>query len=193
MKRIIEPQENVEYVFRFPPKKVYAYRWYGDIQKGRILLFNITRKYYTAMTPVYFTFLCSNRLVSKTIVQPNDKPIIEEPKPTASPSPTAEVKPKKQKEEDFDYDTVKPLEPEITEWLQGELIPKLNAIPEKDKQYIRRKYEEFPVYWIEKTIARMQAAIKDGCSNAEFASIMGAMNKAENDIMNLHSRLGACI
>lgn len=73
IKQLKMPEENIEYTFRFPPKRILVYRWYGDMQRGRILLYNLTGKYYTGMTPVYFNFLLSNRLVQKKEV-PEEEP-----------------------------------------------------------------------------------------------------------------------
>lgn len=79
-RKIIMPTENVEYTFRFPPKKQLVYRWFGDVtEKGRLLLWNITGKYYTGMTATYFTYLLKNRLVNKkTVADVADKPTAKE-------------------------------------------------------------------------------------------------------------------
>lgn len=80
-RKIIMPTENVEYTFRFPPKKQLVYRWFGDVtEKGRLLLWNLTGKYYTGMTATYFTYLLKNRLVNKkTVADVSDKPNPKEP------------------------------------------------------------------------------------------------------------------
>ena len=176
MKRIIEPQENVEYVFRFPPKKVYTYRWYGDMHKGRVLLYNVTRKYYTAFTPQYFTFLQSNHLVSKTVVQPNDKPIIEEPAPTVAPSPAPQKKTLKEIEEERErsLNEVKPLDADSIKFLQ-EKIQQQEIIPEKHKNFIKRMYQNEPEAWPENIIKKSKNFIVNGCSDSQFGSIIGGL------------------
>lgn len=179
MKRIKKPQENVEYVFRFPPKKKYTYRWFGDVEKGRILLFNVTKGYYTGMTPQYFTYLCQNRLVSKTIMQPTEKPATEEPAP-------------KKTEKAFIREPEVLSSEEEKAFIQN-AIKKLSSISENNRRYLKTKFAERKDLEVKNLIDKFNVALKGGVSDEEFTNLMGSYIAVTSTLDAFLSRLGGCI
>ncbi len=73
--KIKEPEENVEYSFIFPGRKIYTYLYYGKNDKGRYVLYNVKTKTFTTMTAGWFSKLCKKQLISK---KPTKEPNVKE-------------------------------------------------------------------------------------------------------------------
>lgn len=180
MKRIRMPLENVEYTFRFPPKRQITYRWFGEQEgpKGRLVLWNVTGKYYTKMTPQYFTYLCSNRFIKKETVDAIEEkpaPVSQlakaKEKPVSEPALIKEVAPAPPKEPERDLDKVLPLGKEEIEVLEG-WIKRLEALTENEKFLIRAKFPMKKEYKPDNLIVAMRYAIKNGISDNGFGVLV---------------------
>lgn len=85
-----EPDENVEYTFVFPGKKVYTYLYYATNEKDRFVLYNVTTKTFTTMSRGWFFKLCKTQLLSKREVD-GAKPKTPAPLETAKKTAPAQV------------------------------------------------------------------------------------------------------
>lgn len=192
IKKLKPPVENVEYTFRFPPKKLFTYRWYGETdKKGRLIFWNVGGKYYTSFTPQYFTYLQRNRLVGKKDVIAEEKPednIKEKSTPVSqltkeSGSPVV----KEIKEVERDRDKVEPLTKELIKYLE-DLIGRLKTITDQGKLIIRAKFPMQKEYLPERLIADMQQAIKNGISDKGFGVLMSRYLKIDNELRNARKK-----
>lgn len=176
-RKIRMPEENVEYTFRFPPKKILVYRWFGDVnEKGRLLLFNLTGKYYTGMTATYFTFLCKNRLVNKkTVADVSDKPTLKEPtakkenfsKVVTHSQPTEEKRSELTEQEKAD-----------NVFYCNKIIEELKGYSDVEKRFLKIKVEQrvskedIGLYEVGLMINNVEQ-LKGEISDEEYSAVMG--------------------
>lgn len=186
MKRLKRPAENIEYSFRFPPKKIHTYRWFGDIgTDGRLILYNIKGRYYTSMTPQYFTYLIKNRLV--------------EAKETLSFNGTLPEQPiKKPKEQKYipDHTCVKKpddswrYKPQVLDADSKALLVKIRH-DMLNITGVRLKYiEEHGQYSVSKLISDIDDVIKAGIvSDYDFGRIISRFYSIDATLSKLPYRL----
>ena len=183
--RIKMPVENVEYTFRFPPKKKFTYRWYGDVSdKGRLILFNKPEGYYTGMTPAYFTFLCRNRLVNRTTVAPaKEKP--------------AEVKPVECKAEKTieKHERIEEQRDDSTLDAEGvafvnKAIEWLNNLRPEDRHYLSMKFPGQKELSVTKMITDLNYIKNNGISDKGFGIMISRYLLLESTLSAFLSKLG---
>ena len=180
--RIIKPVENVEYTFRFPPKRILIYRWYGNVtDKGRLLLFNKTENYYTGMTPQYFTFLLRNRLVEKKTVDVAEKP--PEPKTVATKQTIAI------KEQANDTDKVTALDSDSLAFVD-KAIKWLEDLRPEDKHYLQMKFSGQKELSITQMIANFKYIKDNGISNKGFGVMISRYLKLASTLSAFKQKLG---
>lgn len=173
------PIENVEYTFRFPPKRQLTYRWFGDRGKnGRLLLWCITGKYYTSMTPECFSYFISKRLVSRVAVQPSEE------------TPKATPKTEKPKEEPTKEATK--LDGEILEFVKKTLA-KLEKISQSNRNYVRAKFLGKREMTVEQIITDFNYALKFGISDDGFNALMSRYVKIDAELNKLLNKLGGAL
>ena len=170
-KRLKMPSENVEYIFRFPPHRKITYRWFGDEKgKGRLVFYNVTGKYYTAMTVFYFNYLLSNRLVEKTNVEPLPEIPERKEKTKQTQQATLKIKPKEEPKEEpkKDLDKIEPLSTEEKTYLNN-LWLKINALNSNTIAFIERQLGKNAV---SKLGADIKNAILYGISDNDFQLVI---------------------
>lgn len=73
-KKVIQPQENIEYTFIFPGRRIFKFIYYGVKDNGRLMFFNVISNSMTDMSPERFSYLHQRQLLSKrVVVEPTQK------------------------------------------------------------------------------------------------------------------------
>lgn len=193
-RKIIMPTENVEYTFRFPPKKQLVYRWFGDVtEKGRLLLWNITGKYYTGMTATYFTYLLKNRLVNKkTVADVADKPTVKEP--TAKNEKVAKSVTHSQPIEEKRTELTEQQKAENVRFC-NQFINEVRGYSDTEKSYLRLKLEqtvskeEIGLYDTGRVITDLER-LKGDISDEEYSAIISRYLAISGTISSYRARCG---
>lgn len=188
-KKIIMPEENVEYTFRFPPKKQLVYRWFGDVnEKGRLLLWNLTGKYYTGMTATYFAYLLKNRLVEKrTVADVSDRP-------TTKKELVAKIETK--------IESQKPNYTELTEQEKADnicfcnkCIEEIQGYSDTEKSFLKIKVvqkvskENVGLYEVGRVISDLER-LKGEISDEEYSAIISRYFAISETISSYRARCG---
>lgn len=185
-KKLKRPAENVYYHFRFPPKKVHIYRWFGDENEcGRLIFYNVNGKYYTSMTVQYFTYLMKNRLIkaettSSEAEKPAEKPI-EKP---AEKLKDQESKSVKKPDDSWRY------KPQVLDADSKALLVKIRH-DMLNITGVRLKYiEEHGPYSVSKVISDIDDVIKAGIvSDYDFGRIISRFYSIDATLSKLPYRL----
>lgn len=181
-KKLKRPAENVYYHFRFPPKKVHIYRWFGDENEcGRLIFYNVNGKYYTSMTVQYFTYLMKNRLIkaettSSEAEKPAEKPIEKPKEQKYIPDDTCVKKP----DDSWRY------KPQVLDADSKALLVKIRH-DMLNITGVRLKYiEEHGPYSVSKLISDIDDVIKAGIvSDYDFGRIISRSAVIDSTIRGL--------
>lgn len=188
--RIVLPIENVEYTFRFPPKRQIVYRWFGDYDGERLLLYNKTGRYYTKMSKVYFTLLLKDHLIRREAVN-----VMEPPEEMIVPKEIVDSEERewarKEKEEEIKRNEVTPLDSDSLVWTQN-VVRELSKIKVEDRLYIQRHFGYKPEMTVERLIVDFENAIKKGISDKGFGVLCSRYIKMTNSLSEFLSGLGGC-
>ena len=194
MKKIRMPEENVEYTFRFPPKKMIVYRWFGDVtEQGRLLLWNKTGKYYTGMTAVYFSFLCRNRLVNRQTVEPiSDKPDKKTPAVKNSKAlNNVTYSPPEEKK----YTVLTEQEQAENVIYCNKIIEELKGYSDVEKHFLKIKVgqrvdkEKISLYDVGRMINNVEQ-LKGEISDDEYSAVMGRYLTISNIVRDYRAQCG---
>lgn len=191
-KKLIAPIENVEYTFRFPGKRQFVYRWYGEYAYNdtRFLIYNKTMKFYTNMTKEYFNFLVKNRLVKReavNVMEPPEEMIV--PKEIVNSEEREWAR--KEKEEEIKRNEVTPLDSESLVWTQN-VVRELSKIKVADRLYIQRHFGYKPEMTVERLIVDFENAIKKGISDKGFGVLCSRYMQMTTSLSEFLSGLGGC-
>ncbi len=179
MPKVIKPQENVEYTFRFSADKKETYRWFGEISDtGRILLYNVKTNYCSDVTQARFSYMMRKLLVFSRPVQPKAPATAEPVRRLAEQAPTVS-KPSPPSEDE--QDKIKALDGEVRDWVL-ELIQELKNTTAEERRALSFRYPYKKEYTINGMVSQFEYALEHGISDRAFG-VLVCRYMAMSDVM----------